>query len=129
MTVFQSFFDIFKKNSELEWMYDMDFVSDTSSRAYLKKMAIDSCLNFVGRTISQSEFRYKEKDKGIKNDWYYKLNVRPNTDDSASTFWPTGCPGQQRRDRRAVRDDPGADRGGLRPHSRGAPARHFSGQP
>lgn len=87
MTVFQSFLDVFKKNSELEWMYDMDFVSDTSSRAYLKKMAIDSCLNFVGRTISQSEFRYKEKDKVIKNDWYYKLNVRPNTDDSASTFW------------------------------------------
>jgi len=87
MAVFSTFFDIFKKNSELEFMYDMEFLNDTSSRAYLKKMAVDSCINFVGRTISQSEFRYKEDDKAVKNDWYYKLNVRPNTDDSASTFW------------------------------------------
>lgn len=87
MAVFTSFFDIFKKNSELEWMYDLEFINDTSSRAYLKKMAIDSCINFVGRTVSQSEFRYKEEGKMVKSDWYYKLNVRPNTDSSASTFW------------------------------------------
>jgi len=87
MAVFSTFFDIFKKNSELEYLYDMEFMTDTSSRAYLKKMAVDSCINFVGRTISQSEFRYKVDGKAVKNDWYYKLNVRPNTDDSASTFW------------------------------------------
>lgn len=87
MAIFQSFLDVFKKNSELEWMYDFDFISDTSGRAYLKKMAIDSCINFVGRTISQSEFRYKTNGISVKNDWYYKLNVRPNTDDSASVFW------------------------------------------
>ena len=68
-------------------MYDLELIQDTSKRAYLKRMAIDAVLNFVGRSISQTHFRVYEKGELNKSDWHYKLNVRPNTDMSASTFW------------------------------------------
>lgn len=84
---FNSFLDIFKKNSDLSHFFDLNLVRDVSKRAYIKKMAIDDVLNFVGRSISQTEFKVYENKEMKKSDWYYKLNVRPNTDTSASDFW------------------------------------------
>lgn len=79
--------DILKRNSELEWMFDLDLVDETTHRAYLKKMALETCINFIGRAISQSSFRYMVNGKRQLNDWDYLLNVRPNTDQSAADFW------------------------------------------
>ncbi|WP_273128963.1 phage portal protein [Bacillus weihaiensis] len=78
---------VFKRNSELEWMFDLDLTYETSHRAYLKKMALETCINFIGRTISQSDFRFIENGKRQLNDWHYIFNVRPNTDQSAADFW------------------------------------------
>ncbi|MGG3383073.1 phage portal protein [Heyndrickxia faecalis] len=79
--------DVLKRNKELEWMYDLDLVCETSQRAYLKKMALETCINFIGRTISQSDFRVMKNGKRQYDDWHYLLNVRPNTDQSAADFW------------------------------------------
>ncbi|KEF40123.1 phage portal protein, HK97 family [Schinkia azotoformans MEV2011] len=79
--------DILKRNSELEWMYDLDLSYETTHRAYLKKMSLETCINFIGRTISQSDFRFMKNGKRQLNDWHYLLNVRPNTDQSAADFW------------------------------------------
>lgn len=79
--------DVLKRNSELEWMFDLDLTYETSNRAYLKKMALETCINFIGRTISQSDFRIMNGGKRQLNDWHYLLNVRPNTDQSAADFW------------------------------------------
>lgn len=87
MSVFNSFLDVFKRNKDLSHFFDLDLVQDISKRAYLKKMAIDNVLNFVGRSISQTEFKIYEEKELMKGDWHYKLNVRPNTDTSASDFW------------------------------------------
>lgn len=87
VAVFESFLDVFRKNSEIEHMFDLDLINETSQRAYMKRLAIDTVLNYVGRTISQSEFRFYDKGIPDKNEWYYKLNVKPNTDDSAANFW------------------------------------------
>ncbi|MCZ0828263.1 phage portal protein [Brevibacillus laterosporus] len=81
------FLDILRRNSELESMFDIDFYDDPSHRSYLKDMALETCLNFIGRTISQSEFRIIKDNKRIRDDWDYLLNVRPNTDQSATEFW------------------------------------------
>lgn len=78
---------ILRRNSELESLFDLDFSNETSHRAYLKKMALEACINFIGRTISQSEFRFMKNGKRQVNDWDYLLNVRPNTDQTAATFW------------------------------------------
>jgi len=80
---------IFKRNSELGFMFDVEMFQETSNRVHMKKLAIDTCISFIGRTISQSEFRVKNGDTFIKDELYYKLNVRPNKNQTASTFWQT----------------------------------------
>lgn len=78
---------VLRRNSELEWMFDLDLTYETTQRAYLKKMALETCINFIGRTISQSDFRFIENGKRQLNNWHYLFNVRPNTDQSAADFW------------------------------------------
>lgn len=78
---------ILRRNSELESLFDLDLVYETTNRVYLKKMALETCINFIGRTISQSDFRIMKDGKRLKNDWDYLLNIRPNTDQSAADFW------------------------------------------
>lgn len=78
---------VLKRNSELDWLFDLEFVNDSSHRAYLKKMALETCINFIGRSISQSDFRIVKNGKRQYDDWHYLLNVRPNTDQSAADFW------------------------------------------
>jgi HK97 family phage portal protein len=78
---------ILKRNSELESLFDLELTYEPTHRAYIKKMALETCINFVGRAISQSEFRYMKNGKRQLNDWHYLLNVRPNTDQSAADFW------------------------------------------
>lgn len=78
---------VFKRNSELDTLFDFDILYDSESRSYLKKIALETNINFVARTISLSEFRIMKDDKRIMDDWDYLLNVRPNTDQSAADFW------------------------------------------
>lgn len=79
--------DVLKRNNELESLFDLDFTQEPTHRAYLKKIALETCINFIGRTISQSDFRFIKNGKRELNDWHYLLNIRPNTDQSAADFW------------------------------------------
>lgn len=84
------FLDFIKtRNSELEFMLDFDLIQDTSNKIHMKQLAIQTCINMIGRTISQSEFYVKKDKKIVKDEMYYRLNVRPNPNMSASQFWQT----------------------------------------
>ena len=50
MGIFDGLRRDFTSGSEIDWMLDLDFSADDSMRSYLKFMAIDTVLNFVGRT-------------------------------------------------------------------------------
>ncbi|MGH1313739.1 phage portal protein [Bacillus toyonensis] len=78
---------VFKRNKELEFMVDLDLIADTANRVHMKRLALDTCVSFLGRTISQSEFRVRNGKVFEKNEIYYRLNVRPNKNMTASTFW------------------------------------------
>lgn len=78
---------VLRRNSELESLFDLDLYDETHHRAYLKHMALETCINFIGRTISQSDFRIMKNGKRQIDDWHYLLNVRPNTDQTATDFW------------------------------------------
>jgi len=80
---------VFKRNSELGFMFDVEMFVDQSTRTHMKRLAIDTCAAFLGRTISQTEFRVKNGKAYEKNELYYRLNVRPNKNQTASTFWGT----------------------------------------
>lgn len=79
--------DIFQRNSEITSSYDFEIINERAQRIYLKEAALETCINFIGRNIAQSEFRFMKDGKRIKEDWDYLLNVRPNTDQSAADFW------------------------------------------
>ncbi|MEC3467702.1 phage portal protein [Bacillus tropicus] len=79
--------DVLNKNKEISFMFDVDMFIDTANRVHMKRLAIDTCISFLGRTISQSEFRVKNGEVFEKNELYYRLNVRPNKNMTASTFW------------------------------------------
>lgn len=68
-------------------MLDLDIITDTANRLHMKRLAIDTCVSFLGRTISQSEFRVRNGKAFKKDELYYRLNVRPNKNMTASTFW------------------------------------------
>ncbi|MBA8777201.1 phage portal protein [Staphylococcus schleiferi subsp. coagulans] len=78
---------LLRKNKELTWMYDLDLFEDDTTNAYLKRATLQTCIEFIARTLSQTEFKITQDHKPIKDDSYYKLNVRPNTDMSATDFW------------------------------------------
>lgn len=84
-----SIFDkIAGKNEAIDFSYDLEFIKEASDRAYLKRWSIDTCVNHIARTMSQTKFTVE--DEVNQKDYRtveYKLNVRPNTDESAATFW------------------------------------------
>ena len=78
---------IFKRNLELSFMFDTEFFVSASTRIHMKHLAVETCANFLARTISQSEFRVKADGVYVKDELYYKMNVRPNKNQSATEFW------------------------------------------
>ncbi|HDR7893345.1 TPA: phage portal protein [Bacillus toyonensis] len=79
--------DVLNKNKEIAFMFDLELFMDTANRVHMKRLAIDTCISFLGRTISQSEFRVKNGEAFETNELYYRLNVRPNKNMTASSFW------------------------------------------
>lgn len=79
--------DSISKGRVSDWMDDFEFIQEASERAYLKRMALATVLNYVSRSMSTMQFRFKDGKKTIPSDWEYILNVRPNKDMSATDFW------------------------------------------
>lgn len=81
---------VFNRNSELGFMFDLDFMElfeQKSNRIHMKRLAIETCISFLARTVSQSEFRIRNGYEYVKDELYYRLNTRPNKNMTASTFW------------------------------------------
>lgn len=89
MGLFDKLFGKVEEDSEIGWSFDLELFEKTSERAYMKRLAVEICISFLARTISQSEFRVKNGDQYLKNELYYRLNVRPSKNTTASTFWQT----------------------------------------
>lgn len=76
------------RNEAIEFSYDFELLRETSHKAYIKQWALDTCINHIARTISQTKFEIIDgENKDSSSTTHYKLNVRPNTDESAATFW------------------------------------------
>lgn len=82
--------NVFKRNKELGYSFDVDFLElfeQKSERIHMKQLAIETCISFLARTVSQTEFRVRHGDEYVKDELYYRLNTRPNKNMTASTFW------------------------------------------
>lgn len=60
---------------------------DLSEKILVRDLAINTAINLLGNAISLSEFNTYQEGNEDKSDIYYKLNVEPNPNYSASRFW------------------------------------------
>ena len=60
---------------------------DLSEKILVRDLAIKTAINLIGNAISLSEFNTYKKGEEGKSDTYYRLNVQPNPNYSASRFW------------------------------------------
>lgn len=60
---------------------------DLSEKILVRDLAINTAINLLGNAISLSEFNTYDKGLEDKSNIYYKLNVEPNPNYSASRFW------------------------------------------
>lgn len=81
------FFALRARSEESSYILDLDLVQDPSSRSYLKRIALQTNIEYLARAIAQTRFIVKSNSKTERDTLYYKLNVRPNTDQSAANFW------------------------------------------
>lgn len=78
-----------RQNDEIENIWnDIDLFTDENSKdVAIKTLAINAVIGMIARTIVQSEFRVKSNGEYIKDSMYYRLNVKPNINQSAAAFW------------------------------------------
>lgn len=79
--------DVFKRNSELESLFDLDIFVEQQEKVHMKRLAIEICINMIAKTISQSEIVVTESGRSIQDEFYYKFNLRPNKNMTSSFFW------------------------------------------
>ncbi|HEM5082113.1 TPA: phage portal protein [Streptococcus suis] len=80
-------FFVSRNKSPTVALEDFSVLFEEFNKAYLKTLAIDKSAEFVARIFSKAEFSFVKNGKVFASPWEYLLNVRPNTDDSASQFW------------------------------------------
>ena len=78
-------FEFFKRK-DVQYSFDFEYAK-LSGNVYLKHLVLDTCASFIGRSLSSAEFRFKEDGKYVKNEIYRRLNLRPNLNQTASSFW------------------------------------------
>lgn len=64
-----------------------EILIDIPKELYIKELAIYSAISLIANAISQSEIKVYEKNKSVKNEDYFSLNIKPNPNESASLFW------------------------------------------
>lgn len=58
-----------------------------TSEIFFKKLAMQASINLIANTLSRVEFMTYSKGKLIKKRDYYRLNIEPNKNQTASKFW------------------------------------------
>ena len=82
------FSNLFGATTEPTYALDVDWdFQDASTRAYLKRVALDAGVNFIARRFAQAKFKHLKNGKFVNDDSLYKLNTRPNRNETATQFW------------------------------------------
>ena len=66
---------------------DMPLVVEIPKALYIKELAAYSAISLIANAISQCEILVYENGKQVKNGNWYSLNIKANTNESASRFW------------------------------------------
>lgn len=72
------------QNKEL---FDFELLVEQQEKVYMKRLALEICINMIAKTLSQSEVKVTKNGKSIRDEFYYKFNLRPNKNMTSSFFW------------------------------------------
>ena len=82
-----SFIDFLFKNKTGEIESLLDLISTNIETAQIAMLAEAKAVNMIANAVSKSEVILSDGKNRVRNDLYYKLNVRPNPNQTASEFW------------------------------------------
>jgi len=79
-------FDIFKSKDKELYSY-LDIVRAGSSKLQLHKFAIEKSIDMIAKAVAKSEIKFLNMTKDESSEIYYRLNVRPNHNETGTDFW------------------------------------------
>ena len=79
-----------KKNPKTgkDELYDyIEVLTENLASLNASRFAIQKCVAMISNAISKSEMVIQGKDGLLHNETYYRLNIRPNDNESGTEFW------------------------------------------
>lgn len=74
-----------KKNGELQSL--LDIVTVNMTKIQLSKLAMEKAKHMIAKAIAKSEIVIQEKNGRRYDKYYFRLNVRPNDNQTGTDFW------------------------------------------
>lgn len=82
-----------KETDKIEMFFDY-ILQQKEKKLSIKKLAIEHAIDLIAKTISKCEIKYYKYDsikkkiiEDNKSDTYYKLNIKPNKNEAATSFF------------------------------------------
>lgn len=66
---------------------DQVYIEKLKKHFSMAELSYEICVQRIAKAICKCEYRTYEKGKEVKGSVYYKLNVRPNPNQTATEFW------------------------------------------
>lgn len=81
--------NVFSKRQDMSYIFDGEYFTgdDTSQKAYLKRTALETCIDYIAKNFAQAKFQHVKKYKRLNDMVDYKLNIMPNQNENATEFW------------------------------------------
>lgn len=80
-------FDFLFKNKNDEIVSYLDVISINTKKIMLHKAAINKAINMIAKAIAKSEIIINDGKQRRYDEYYYRLNVRPNDNETGTDFW------------------------------------------
>ena len=62
-------------------------IDEKIQEIFYKELAIQTAISLIANAIAKCEIKVYEKNKEVKNEIYYKLNIEPNKNECSSQLW------------------------------------------
>ena len=82
-------FDFLFKDKKGEIESYMEIISVDGAKLLLSRFAIEKAVGMIANAIAKSEFVVQRKGERVKDELYWRLNIQPNDNETATDFWKT----------------------------------------
>lgn len=80
-------FDFLFRKNEKEALSYVDVITKDFTKIALAELADEKAINMIANAIAKSEFVVQSKGERKKDELYWRLNIRPNDNETGTDFW------------------------------------------